>query len=99
MLGTWDITGWNVLADGSFVPVTDQTFEFLEDELYYDISGETASACYYTFENEFDIALRNFDAAETDAPLIWTLYLNEDGQLLIEDPTYAIAYVCIKADT
>ena len=99
LLGTWDITGWNVLADGSFVPVTDQTFEFLEDELYYDISGETASACYYTFENEFDIALRNFDAAETDAPLIWTLYLNEDGQLLIEDPTYAIAYVCIKADT
>ena len=99
LLGTWDITGWNVLADGSFVPVTDQTFEFLEDELYYDISGETASACYYTFENEYDIALRNFDAAETDPPLIWTLYLNEEGQLLIEDPTYAIAYVCVKSAT
>ena len=56
------------------------------------------SACYYTFENEYDIALRNFDAAETDAPLIWTLYFNEEGQLLIEDPTYAIAYVCVQAE-
>ena len=98
LLGVWNITGWNVLADGSFSPVTDQTFEFKEDELYYYISGETASACYYTFENEYDIALRNFDAAETDAPLIWTLYFNEEGQLLIEDPTYAIAYVCVQAE-
>lgn len=98
LLGTWDITGWNVLADGSFSPVTGQTFEFREDELYYYISGETASACYYSFENDYDIALKNFDAAETDEPLIWTLYLNEEGQLLIEDPTYAIAYVCVRID-
>lgn len=99
LLGTWNITGWNVLADGSFSPVTDQTFEFREDELYYYISEETASACNYSFENDYDIALKNFDAAETDTPLIWTLYLNEEGHLLIEDSTYAIAYVCVKMDT
>ena len=79
-------------------PVADQTFEFKEGELYYYISGETASACYYTFENEYDIALRNFDAAETDAPLIVDLVLQRRGQLLIEDPTYAIAYVCVQAE-
>lgn len=97
LLGVWDITGWNVLEDGSFSPVTDQTFEFTAEELRYYISGETASECYYTFENDYDIALRNFDAAETDPPLIWTVYYDDEGHLLIEDPTYAIAYVCEKA--
>ena len=94
LVGLWSITGYTVNADGSFVGVTEQTFEFNGTELYYTVAGDVASACYYNFDTEDQIALRNFDAAEDADPLIWPLSVNGDGQLLIVDPTYDITYVC-----
>lgn len=92
--GVWDITGWNVLADGSFSAVTDQTFEFKGGLLSYYISGKLASASEYVFKDAYNIGVGGAEWS-----LIWTLYWNEDGtRLLIEDPAYAIAYVCVKTD-
>ena len=97
LLGTWDITGWTVKADGSFSKVTDQTFKFEEKTLRYYTGSKQASASAYYFEDTYNIGLRAEGASKSDdIAVIWTLYFNDKGQLLIEDPTYGIIYVCEK---
>ena len=95
ILGVWDITGWIVKADESFAAVEGQTFTFESNRLSYHMGEALVSANAYYFEDDYNIGLRADGAsAEDAASLIWTVYLNDKGQLLIEDPTFAIIYIC-----
>ena len=95
ILGTWNITGWIVKADGSFAAVADQTFVFESNRLAYCISGAQVSANGYYFEDDYNIGLRAEGASKDEpAALIWTVSKNAEGQLLIEDPSFDIIYVC-----
>jgi len=96
--GTWNITGWIVKADGSFAAVQDQTFVFETNKLSYCIGSAPVSISAYYFDDQYNIGLRAEGAAQSDAyGVLWTLYFNADGQLLIEDPSFDIIYVCESA--
>ena len=100
LMGVWTILGWNSLTDGSFTGISgEQTFEFDGKQVKYFIGADLTSVSNYTFEDEYNIALRGENADPDGDALIWTIYLNEKGQLLIEDPTYNIAYVCVSPNS
>ena len=97
--GTWNITGWIVKADRSFAAVEGQTFVFETNTLSYFIGQGLVSASAYYFDDQYNIGLRAAGAAQSDPyDVLWTLYFNDDGQLLIEDPSFEIIYVCKKPD-
>lgn len=87
LVGEWSILGWTVNADGSWTGIDPgQSYTFDGAVMVYDAGGDTYTTAY-AFDGSYAIELSDWE-------LTWPLWLNDQGQLCMEDARYAITYVC-----
>lgn len=89
LVGKWSILGWTSDADGSWTVIDPgQSYTFDGTSMIYDTGSEVYTTAY-EFKGRSSIWLADWE-------LTWPLWVNDQGQLCMEDDRYAITYVCEK---